>query len=132
NFFDPQTHDLTHSRERERLKRASNSDFAIAHFSGQNFGRKFFFVELLAQLQVLDVVEKFDHFLVRAVAESAQESGCQEFATAFASNEINVKQVCGVELRLDPRTAIRNDSKAVKDFPVQVNGRFKGDTRRAV
>ena len=90
------------------------------------------FIELLAQFQVLDVVEKFDHFFVRAVTEGAEESGGEEFPAAFAPIEINVKQIAGVELHFDPRTAIRNDAEAVEHLAVEMNARFKGDARRAM
>ncbi len=90
------------------------------------------FIELLAQLQVLDVVEKFDDFFVRAVTEGAQESGGEEFPAAFAAIEIDVKQIAGVELHFDPRAAIRNDPEAVEHLAVEVDARFEGDARRAM
>ena len=60
------------------------------------------FVEFLAQLQLLDVVKKLDDLFVRAVAEGAEESGGEKFPAALAAIEINVKQIAGVELHLDP------------------------------
>ena len=77
----------------ERLEGARDRRFAVEHVSDQNFGRELFFVELLAQLQRLDVVEKFDDFFVRAVAERAEESRRQKFPAAFAAIEIDVKQI---------------------------------------
>src|SRR5438552_1161785 len=89
-------------------------------------------IDIDAQLQVLDVIEKLDNFLVRAVAECAQESGGQEFATAFAPIEINIEQIRGVELHLDPRTPVGNNAEAVEHFAVEVDGRFKRNTGRTV
>ena len=98
----------------------------------QHLGREFFFAELLAQLQVLDRVEKLDDFFVRAVAERAEESRREEFPAAFAAIEIDVKQIARVELHFDPRTAIRNDAEAVEHLAVQVDARFERDTGRAM
>ena len=121
HFLDPKAHDLAHGRERQRLKRAGNGDFAIANFGGQDFGGEFLFVEFLAQLQVLDAIEKFDDFLIGAVTKRAQKSRSQKFPPAFAAVEIDVKQIGGIELDFDPRTPIGNDPEAVKHFAVEMD-----------
>ena len=64
NFLNPETHDLANSRKCERFKSSGNGHFAVTDFRGQNFSSELFFVELLAQLQVLDVIEEFDDVLV--------------------------------------------------------------------
>ena len=125
-------HDLAHGRRRQRLESARHGRFAVEHVGDQNLGREFLFAELLAQLQRLDVVEKLDDFFVRAVAEGAEESGREKFPAAFAAIEINVEQVAGVELHLDPRTAVRNDPEAVEDFAVEMDARFESDPGRAM
>ena len=48
---------------------------------------------------------------VGAVAERTQERRGQKFAAAFPAIEINVKQIGGVELHLDPRAAVGDDAK---------------------
>src|SRR5205807_10627667 len=108
NFFDAQAHNLANGRQGEGLEGTSNRHLAVAHFGGQHFGREFLFIEFLAQLEVLDVVEEFDHFLVGTVTESAENIGGQEFAAAFAADEINVEQVRSVELHFGPGAAVRN------------------------
>ena len=57
NLFDAETHDLANRRQGEWLKRAGNGNFAVKHLRGQHFGCKLFFVEFLAELEVLDVVK---------------------------------------------------------------------------
>ena len=76
---------------------------------------------VLAELELLDVVEKLDDLLVRAVAERAEESGREEFPAAFAAIEIDVEQVVRVELHLEPRAAIRNDAEAVEHLAVEMD-----------
>src|SRR5262249_31669382 len=79
-----------------------------------------------------DVVKKFDHVLVGAIAKSAQK-GCREkFSTALAPVEINVKQVSRIELHLNPRAAIRNDAEAIQDLAVDVNGGLERNSRGAM
>ena len=128
----PERHDLAHGRRRERLKRARHGRFAIEDVRDQDLRRELFFTELLAQLQRLDVVKKFDHFLVRAVAERAEKSRGEKFPAAFAAIEINVKQIAGVELHFDPRTAIRNDPETVEHLAVEMDARFERDAGRAM
>jgi hypothetical protein len=86
----------------------------------------------LAQLELLDLVEEFEDFLVSPVAECAEESGGQEFPAALASIQINIEQVVGVELHFQPGTAIGNDAEAVKDLAVEMDGRLEADARRAM
>ena len=128
----PERHDLANGRGRERLESARHGDFAVEHVRDQHLGRELFFVEFFAQLQRLDVVEKFDDFLVRAVAERAEESGGEKFPAAFAAIEIDVKQVAGVELHFDPRTAIRDDAEAVEHLAVEMDARLERDAGRAM
>ena len=71
------------------------------------------------ELEILDVVEKLDDFLVRAVTERAQESRGEEFAAAFPAIEVDVKQIAGVELDFDPGTAIRDNPEAVEHLAVE-------------
>ncbi len=132
HFLVTERHDLADRRQGERLKSARHGHFAVEHVGDQNFGRELLFVELLAQLQVFDRVEKLDHFLVRAVAEGAQESGGEKFPPAFAAIEIDVKQIAGVELHFDPGAAIRNDPEAVEHLAVEVNARLESDARGAM
>jgi hypothetical protein len=102
HFLVPERHDLANGRQGERLESAGDGDFPVEHVGGQHLGGETFLIELLAQFELLDVVEKFDHFFVRSVAEGAKESGGEEFAAAFAAIEVDVKQIAGVELDLDP------------------------------
>ena len=128
----PERHDLANGRRGERLESARDGRFAVEHVRDQNLGRELFFAELLAQLQGLDGVEKFDDFLVGAVAESAEKSGREEFPAAFAAIEIDVKQIAGIELHFDPGTAIRNNPETVENFAVEMDARFEGDSGRTM
>ena len=125
----PERHDLANGRRGERLEGAGNGRFAIEHVGNQDLRRELFFTELLAELERLDRVEKFDHFLVGAVAEGAEESGREEFPAAFAAIEIDVKQIARVELHFDPGAAIRNDAETVKHLAVEMDARFERDAR---
>src|SRR5205807_1324013 len=80
NLFDAQTHDLANRRQGEWLKRAGNGNFAVKHLRSQHFGCKLFFVEFLAELEVLYAVKKFDDFFIRSVAKRSQECGGEKFA----------------------------------------------------
>jgi hypothetical protein len=102
-LFVTERHDLPDGGKGERLEGARDRDFTVEHVSGQHFGSETFLVELIAQLQFLDVVEKLDDFFVGPVAGRAQESRGEEFATAFASIEIDVKQIAGVRIALRSR-----------------------------
>ena len=97
-----QRHDLPDGRQSQGLKSARDRHLTIADICGEHFAGELFFVEFVAQLQRLDVVKKFDDFLVRAIAQRSQKSRCEEFSTALAAVEINVKQVSGIELHLNP------------------------------
>ena len=125
-------HDLADGGQGQRLEGARHGHFAVEHVRGQHLGRELLFVELLAQLQLLDVVEKLDDFFVRAVAERAEESRGEKFPAAFAAIEIDVKQVAGIELHFDPGTAIRNDAEAVEHFAVEMDARLESDARGAM
>ena len=127
--FDAESHDLTHRRSRKRLERACNSRLAIENFRRQHFRCELLFADLLAQLQSLDIVKKFDDLFVGAISEGPKKSRREEFSAAFAAIEIDVKKIAGVELHFDPGTAVRNDAEAVKNFAVQMDARFERDTR---
>src|SRR4029077_18360659 len=103
-----QRHDLPDSRQSQGLKSARDRHLTIADICGEHFAGELFFVEFVAQLQGLDVVKKFDDLLVRTISECAKESRREEFPTALASVEINVKQVSRIKLLLDPRPAVWN------------------------
>src|SRR5207244_5567364 len=114
------------------LERARDRHLTIADIRGKHFAGELFFVEFVAQLQVLDVVKKFNDLLVRAIAEGAQESRREEFSTALASIEINVKQVRRIELHLDPRAAVWNDAEDIEDLAVDVEGGFESAAGRTL
>src|SRR5205823_240860 len=109
-----------------------NRDFAVADIARQHLRRDLVFLEILAQFEIFDRVEKLENFLVRAIAEGAEESGREEFPAAFATVEIDVKQVVRVELDLDPRAAVGNDAEAEKNLAIEVQRRLEADARRAV
>ena len=126
----PERHDLADRGQRQRLESTRDGDFTIEHIGGQHLGGEAFLIELLAQLEFLDVVEKLDHVFIRPVTERAEESRGEKFAAAFAPIEINVKQIARVELHFDPRTAIGNDPEAVEHLAVEMDARLESDTRR--
>src|SRR5947207_4731479 len=128
----PERHDLPNGRRRERLECAGDGCLAIEHIRNENFCREFFFTEFFTEFQRFDRVEKFDHFLVGAIAESAQKSGREKFPAAFAAIEIDVEQIAGIELDFDPRAAIRNNAETVEDLAVEMDARFEGDPRRTM
>ena len=92
----------------------------------------FLVLELLAQGEVLDLVEKIDDFLVGAVAEGAQEGGGEELAAALAAVEVNVKEVVRIELDLEPGTAIRDDPEGVERLAVEMERGLERDAGRPV
>src|SRR5438067_5454585 len=128
----PEPHDLAHGRRGQRLKRPRHGGIGIEDVGDQHLGCEFLFAELLTQLEGLDVIEKFDNFLVGTVAERAKKSGREKFSPALAAIEIDVKQIARVELHFDPRTAIRNNPEAVEHLAVQVNRRFERNPGRTM
>ena len=127
-----QRHDLTNGRQGERLERARHRRLTITDLGRENFGGQLLFVEFFAQLEIFNVVKKLDYFFVRTVTEGAQERRGEKLPAALASIEINVKKISRIKLHLDPRTAVRDDAKAVEHLAVDVNGGFKSDSWRAV
>ncbi len=119
-------------RLRQRLERAGNGDFPVANVGDEHLGGDVLVLELLAQGEVLDLVEKIDDLLVRAEPEGAQEGGGEELPAAFAAVKINVEQVVGVELNLEPGAAIRDDPERVERLAVQVQRGLERDAGRAV
>src|SRR5438132_104636 len=105
----PERQNLADGRGRERLEGAGHGRLAVEHVGDKHLCREFFFAQLLTELERLDVIKKFDHFLVGPVAERAEKSRREKFPPALAAIEINVKQIARVELHFDPRTAIRDD-----------------------
>src|SRR5207244_9160429 len=97
-----------------------------------HLGSQLFFIQLVAQFERLDVVKKFDDFFVGAITQSAQECRGQKLSTPFPAVEINIKQVSGIELDLDPRSAVRDDATTVEHFAVHMHSRFERDARRAM
>ena len=122
-------HDLADGRQSQRLKRTGDSHLTIADVRGKHFAGELFFVEFVAQLQVLDGIKKFNDLLVRAVAERTKESRGEKFSATLTSIEINVKQISRIELHLDPRAAVWNDAEAIEHLPVDVDGGFERDAR---
>ena len=68
-------HDLADCRQSERFESARHCRLPIADFRGKHFGGQLLFVKLVAQLEVLDVIKKFNDVFVRAVPKRTQESG---------------------------------------------------------
>src|SRR5205814_605698 len=125
-------HDLADCRQSERLERARHGNHAIADFRCEHFGGQLLFVQLVAQLKILDVVKEFNDFFVGAVAKRTQESSGEKFAPALASIKIDIKKIGSIKLHLNPGTPVRNDAEAVEHFPVKVDCGFKSDSRRAM
>src|SRR5437764_5275385 len=123
---------LAHGRCREWFERAGNGRLAVEHVGDENLCRERFFAQLLAEFERLDVIKKFDHFLVGPVAERAQKSRREEFPTALPPIEIDVKQIARIELHFDPRTAVRNDPETIENFAVEMDARFECDARRTM
>ena len=129
HLLDLEGHDLANSRQGQRLECTRYGHFAIADFLRKHLRGELLFVEFVAQFEDLDVVKKFDDFFVRAIPEGAQKSRSEKFPAAFATIEINVKQISSIELNFDPRSAIWNDSKTVEHLAVYVHRRFERNTR---
>src|SRR5713101_3956019 len=125
-------HDLADGRQSQRLERARYRHLAVTNLASEHFGGQLFFVEPLAQLQIFNVVKKFDDFFVRPITKRAKECGGEKLPAALAPIEINVKKISRIKLHLNPRTAVRDDPEAVEHFSVHVNGRFKSDAGGAV
>src|SRR5712691_13153504 len=113
NLANFQTHDLTNCRQSERFEGARDRDFAVADFHRQHLGSELFLVELLAQLEILDVVKKLDDFFVRAITERAQKRRREKLPAALATIEINIKQIGRIKLHFNPGAAIGYDSEAM-------------------
>src|ERR1700730_8546111 len=128
----PERHDLSKGRRGERLEGAGDGRLAIEHISNQNLRRELFLTEFFTELKGLNCVEEFDHFLIRAIAESAEKSGREEFPTAFPAVEIDVEQIARIKLHFDPGAAIRNDAETVKNLAVEMDARFECDPRRTM
>ena len=115
-------HDLANGGQRERFERAGHGHFTVSDFRRQDFRGQLFFIQLFAELQGFDVVKQFDDVFVRTVAESAKKCGSKKLSAALPPIEIDVKKIGGIKLHLNPRTAVRNDSEAVKHLAVNVDG----------
>ena len=102
NRFMTQADQLANDGRSERLKGATDSDLAITDIGDQNLRSNFLFVEFFAEFEVLGFVEKIDDILVRRETHGAKECGGQKFAAPFAAVEIDVKEICGIELNFDP------------------------------
>src|SRR5207247_4124201 len=83
--------DLADCRQSERLERARHGNLAIADFRCEHFGGQLLFVELVAQLKILNVVKKFNDFFVGAVAKRTQESSGERFKAAMRTSETDIK-----------------------------------------
>src|ERR1035437_1443167 len=138
DFADAEFGNLFHDRLGQRLKGARDHEifFRVNRVFDQNLVRQI--VELFRFLdgEFFDLVKEFQDFLVRAASlvtvlvlalafdgektQRAEQRGRQKFPAAFLAVEINVKQIARVELRLIPRTAIRDDAERMKHFAVWV------------
>ncbi len=125
-------HDLPHRRRSQRLERAGDRRLAIEHVRDEHLRCELFFTQLLAEFERLDVIKKFDHFFVGSVAERAEKGRSEKFPPAFAAVEIDVEQIARIELHFDPRTAVRNDPETIEHFAVEMDARFKRDSRRTM
>src|SRR5438046_7317666 len=76
-------HDLTNSRESERLERPRHRHLAVTDLRSEDFGGKCFFVEFFAQLKTLNIIKKFDDLFVRAITERAQECSGEKFPASL-------------------------------------------------
>ena len=130
--FVAQADQLTNNGCRERFKGASNSDLSVADIGDENLGGDFLLVELLAEFEVLCFVEKIDDLLVGREAHGAKESRGKKFTTALAAVEVDIEEVCGIELNFDPRTTVGNDAEAMEDFSIGVDRCLKANAGRAV
>ena len=120
---------LPDRRRIEGLKGAGHRDFSIADVGDEDLGADLFLVELLAELEVFDLIKKLDDVLVCRMSESTKKRSGQKLPATLAPIEVDIEQVARVELHLDPRTAVRNDPEAVKDFAIRVDRCLKTDTR---
>ena len=125
--FMTQADQLANDGRSERLKGATDSDLAITDIGDQNLRSNFLFVEFFAEFEVLGFVEEIDDILIRREAHGAEECGSKKFAAAFAAVEIDVEEVCGIELNFDPGSAVGNDAEAMEDFTIGVNGCLEAD-----
>ena len=125
--FMAQADQLTNDSCGERLESAADCDFAIADIGNQNLRGDLLFVEFFAEFEVLGFVEKIDDVLVGRETHGAEECGRQKFAAAFATVEIDVEEVSGIELNFDPGSTVWDNAKAVEDFSIRVNGCLKAN-----
>ncbi len=126
--FMTQADQLANNSRGKRLKSSTDSDLAIAYVSDQNLGSNFLFVEFFTKLEILGFVEEIDDILVRRETHGAEECSGQKFAAAFAAVEIDVEEVCSIELNFDPRSTVGDNTKAVENFSIGVDGCLETDT----
>ena len=113
----------------EWLERAADGDLSVADVGDQNLRGDLLFVEFLAEFEIFGFVEKLNDFLIARVAEGAEESGGQKFPAALATVEVNIEQVAGVELHLNPGPAVGNDAEAMQHFAICVDGGLEANAR---
>src|SRR5262249_41378278 len=95
-------HNLANSRQSERFKRARDRYFTVPDIRDKHLGSQLLFIKFLAQLQVLNVVEKLDDLFVGTVTQRTQERSSEKLSTPLASIEINIKKISRIKLHLDP------------------------------
>ena len=98
----------------------------------ENHGAELFLVHRFAELQLLDLVELLDQFTLARIPEGPQKGGGQEFAATTAAVEVDVEQIIGIKLHLQPGTTIRDDPEGMEGLAVEVNRLLEADPRRAV
>jgi len=77
--------------------------------------------------------ERPAHAVVRIGQDREREGGGgQELPAAAPAVEVDVKQVVGVELHFQPRTAVGDDPERMQDLAVEVGRCLEADARRTV
>ncbi len=133
--LDLEIEQLADDRLGQRLKSARHHDVRIggvANLGDQHLGADRLVVEVGLQLQVRDRVEQLDDFLVRRVAEGAQERRREELPAAFPAIQMDVKQIARVVHDFEPGAAVGNDAIGIEFLAVGVDARLKTNAGRAV
>ncbi len=77
-------------------------------------------------------VEQPQQFLIRAIAQGAQECHRQEFAAALFAIQIDIQQVRGVKLHFDPGAPVGDDAERMQQHAVGMHRLLKANAGRAV
>ena len=124
--------ELANHSDGEGFVGAGHNKLTVLDILERHEGSKGLFVHLVADLELLNIVEVRNQITLGRISESAKESRCEELTAATTTVEVDVGEIVRVELNLKPRSAVGNNTEGMKNFSVEVNRLLKADTRGTV